>query len=80
MKATLEIDDDLLERAAQLARERGETTDKVVSDLLRKSIEEGASRVRNGFRLLPPRDLPEPYPDLALINSLRDDDLPYPLG
>jgi hypothetical protein len=72
MKATLEIDDDLLERASQLARERGETTDKVVSDLLRTSIEENVPRFRNGFRLLP-NDRRGIKADLHLVNSLRDD-------
>ena len=70
MKATLEIDDDLLEQAEQIARERGETTGKVVSDLLRISL--GRPVVKNGFEIFPHRDLGREYPDLNTLNSWRD--------
>jgi hypothetical protein len=74
MKATLEIDDDLLERAEQIARERGETTGKVVSDLLRKSIDPAQPVMKNGFEIFPDRDASAPYPDLHTLNLWRDDD------
>ena len=51
MMATLEIDDDLLERAEKIARERGVTTGQVVSELLRESIEPSEPIIRNGFEV-----------------------------
>ena len=73
MKATLDIDDDLLQRAEQIARDRGETTGRVVSDLLRQSIASPGPIIRQGFPLLPRRNNGF-RPDLELVNSLRDDE------
>ena len=73
MRATLEIDDDLLRQAEQIARDRGESTGRVVSDLLRQSIGSPGPIIREGFPVLPKRDDCF-HPELALVNSLRDDE------
>ena len=58
MRTTLEIDDDLLAAARELA-EHGETTiGRVVSDLLRQALTrqtDAPLTERNGFRVLPKR-------------------------
>ena len=59
MRTTLEIDNDVLEAAKELARRENKTAGKVISELARKGIHvsDGAKRrrtVRNGFELIPP--------------------------
>jgi len=54
MRTTLDIDDDVLQAAKELARARGKTAGQVVSELARKGLEpERSVRVRNGVPLLP---------------------------
>lgn len=51
MRTTLDIDDDLLAAAKELARRQGGTTGQVVSRLLRNSLTGGgAAAVRDGVR------------------------------
>lgn len=51
MRTTLDIDDDLLAAAKELARRQGGTTGQVVSRLLRDSLTGGgAAAVRNSVR------------------------------
>ena len=73
MRTTLELDDDLIAAAKQLARERGATLGQVVSDLARRSLEAaGKPKVRNGVPLFATK----PHrrrPDMQLVNQLRDD-------
>jgi hypothetical protein len=73
MRTTLDLDEDLILVARQLASQRGTTMGKVVSGLLRKALEPGEiPPERNGFRLLKP--IPSaPKPTLELVNRLRDD-------
>ena len=57
MRTTLDIDDDVLTAAEQLAKHRKSTTGEVISDLARQalttsSIPEEVPHYRNGFRLL----------------------------
>ena len=59
MRTVLDIDDDVLTAAKQLARERKSTAGEVISDLVRKALTTSSTtgeepRYRNGFRLLPP--------------------------
>ena len=74
MRTTLELDDDLLTTAKQLARQQGVTLGQVISELARKSLEAKARpRVRNGVPLFEP--IPgAPRADLELVNRLRDED------
>jgi hypothetical protein len=57
MRTTLDIDDDVLAAAKELARARRTTAGQVISDLARASLttraRRGSLRVRNGFPVLP---------------------------
>ncbi len=75
MRTTLDIDEDVLEAAKDLATARRSTAGKVLSDLARKGLTptETAPTVLNGVPLLPPR------PDsrrvtLEDVNRLRDEE------
>jgi hypothetical protein len=73
MRTTLELDDDLLAAAKQLARQQGVTLGQFFSDLARESLAARAPmKVRNGALLfVPQRDARKP--DLRTVNKLRDD-------
>ena len=74
MRTTLELDDDLVSAARKLARDRGTTLGRVISELARQSLEaKAAPIVRNGFPLLP-RRVTASKPDLNLVNRLRDEE------
>jgi hypothetical protein len=73
MRTTLDIDDDLLQSAKELAAVARKTTGQVVSELMRRALEPTrAGRVRNGVPLLPRRPAGAPRPTMKLVNSLRD--------
>ena len=56
MRTTLDIDDDVLQAAKELAFMCKKTTGQVLSDLARKALEPAPEiRVRNGVPLLPHR-------------------------
>ena len=56
MRTTLDIDDDVLQAAKELAAARKKTTGQVLSELARKALEPDLTvRVRNGVPLLPHR-------------------------
>jgi hypothetical protein len=75
MRTTLDIEDDVLQAAKELARVRGETTGQVLSTLARKGLEAPAhrGRTRNGVPLLARRPATAPRPTMKLVNALRDD-------
>ena len=56
MRTTLDIDDDVLQAAKELASVRGRTAGQTLSDLARAGLQPRArsARVRNGVPLLPP--------------------------
>jgi hypothetical protein len=59
MRTTLDIDDDILAAAKELAAARNSTAGQVISDLARTALTGGARdapTVRNGFELLPARN------------------------
>jgi hypothetical protein len=72
MRTTLELDDDLLAAARQLARQQGVTLGQLFSELARQSLAARAPlKVRNGALLfVPKRNTPKP--DLRTVNKLRD--------
>ncbi len=73
MRTTLELDDDVLHAAKELAAARGSTAGKVLSELARKGLEAPkAGRVRNGVPLLPRRP-GAPRMTMKHVNDLRDD-------
>jgi hypothetical protein len=75
MRTTMELDDDLLVAAKELASARGRTAGQMISELLRKALTAPLSeaRVRNGVPLLPRRSATAPVPTMALVNQLRDE-------
>ena len=74
MRTTLELDDDVLQAAKELAAGRGTTAGKVLSELARKALTPGAlPEVRNGVPLLPRRPPDAPRPTMKLVNDLRDE-------
>ena len=73
MRTTLELDDDLLATARQLARQQGLTLGQVVSELARQSLTARAPlKVRNGVLLFVPKPGTS-KPDLQTVNRLRED-------
>ena len=71
MRTTLEIDDDVLQAARELAQNRRRTIGQVVSELARQALSPRRRRaVRNGVPLLARRRGPKPTMDL--VNRLRD--------
>ena len=73
MRTTLDIEDDILLAAKELARRRGLSVGKVLSDLARQALtRRGGQKVRDGVPLFPIQ------PDagvvtLELVNRLRDE-------
>jgi hypothetical protein len=74
MRTTLDIDDDILEAAKEIASSRGSTAGRVLSDLARAALEPATpALVRNGVPLLARRPAGSPKPTMALVNRLRDE-------
>ena len=75
MRTTLNLDDDVLWAAKELAALRGVPVGRIVSDLARTALAPQAGRLdeRNGVPLLPPRAGARPV-SLAVVNALRDDE------
>ena len=73
MRTTLELDDDLLATARQLARQQGVTLGQLVSELARQSLATKVPlKVRNEALLfVPKRNTPKS--DLQTVNKLRED-------
>ncbi|HZP18814.1 MAG TPA: CopG family transcriptional regulator [Bauldia sp.] len=64
MRTTLDIDDDVLDAAKELARTQGKPAGKVISDLVRKSLtgspeamgdEPAGATLRDGWYVIPRR-------------------------
>lgn len=74
MRTTIDLDDDILNAAKELATSRGTTIGRMVSELARKGLAPEASgeAVRNGVPLLPPRGPGEPRVTMKRVNELRD--------
>lgn len=76
MRTTLEIEDDVLEVAKDLARHQCVSLGKVVSQLLRKGIQptESGQTIRNGLRIVHRPTNATPV-TLEVVNQFRDDAL-----
>lgn len=73
MRTTLELDDDLIVSAKQLARQQGFTLGHVISELARQSLAvKVPPKARNGAQLLVPK-AGASRPDLRTVNRLRDE-------
>jgi hypothetical protein len=74
VRTTLDIDDDVLEAAKELAKSRSTSAGRVLSELARQALQpKRAPRVRNGVPLMPRRPAGAPRPTMALVNRLRDE-------
>ena len=74
MRTTLDLDEDVLQAAKELALARGTTAGKVISELARKGLVPARpARTRNGVPLLPRRAAGAPRPTMELVNRLRDE-------
>jgi hypothetical protein len=74
MRTTLDLDDDVLQAAREIADRRGTTAGRVVSDLVRAALRPSRPvRVRNGIPLMPPLRADAPPVTAKLVNQLRDD-------
>jgi hypothetical protein len=74
MRTTLDLDDDILQAAKELALVQRTTAGKVVSELVRKALSPPAKapRIRNGVPLLRPRS-GTAILTTGLVNELRDE-------
>ena len=74
VRTTLDIDDDILQTAKELAAMRRTTAGRVLSELARKALEpDRPSRTRNGVPVLPRRPSGSTRPTMKLVNALRDE-------
>ena len=74
-RTTLDIDDDVLQAAKEMAAACGTTTGKVISDLVRKGLTpEETYEVFNGVRLMPRRPPGSRMPTMEWVNRLRDEE------
>jgi hypothetical protein len=74
MRTTLELDDDLVKTAKELARERGVTLGQIVSELARQSLAARApQKIRNGVLLFTPK-AGVARSDLQIVSELREDE------
>jgi len=74
MRTTLDLDEDIVHAAKEIAAARGTTAGKVLSELARKALTPSKSpRIRNGVPLLPRRPPGSPPLTMKLVNDLRDD-------
>ena len=73
VRTTLDLDDDVLQAAKEMAALRGTTAGRVVSELARKALApRQAGRVRNGVPVLPRRP-GTPVLTIERVNELLDE-------
>jgi hypothetical protein len=74
VRTTLDIDEDVLNAAKELAAMQKTTAGKVLSDLARQGLrgKDERARVRNGVPLLPPRDDARPVSSEAVERLLDE--------
>ena len=74
MRTTINLDDDLVLIARELAERRGTTMGRIVSDTFRQALEpRQAPKIRNGVPLFTPKK-GAPRAGMTLVNQLRDDE------
>ncbi len=75
MRTTLDIDEDVLQAAKELAMTRKSTAGKVLSELARKGLQprDDQPEVRNGVPILPAGEGEGPV-TLEAVNRLLDED------
>jgi len=74
MRTTLDVDEDVLQAAKDIAANRGTTAGRVLSELARKALQpRQTARVRNGVPLMPRRRKGSVRPTLEQVNPLLDE-------
>jgi hypothetical protein len=75
MRTTLDIDEDVLESARELAASRGTTAGRVISELARSALmpRERSTRKRNGVPILPKQRGKRVVVTPEIVNRLRDE-------
>ena len=75
MRTTVDLDDDVLAAAKELAASRRTTACKVISELVRRALAPPSRRprTRNGVPLLPRRPVGAPALTMKIVNDLRDE-------
>jgi hypothetical protein len=72
VRTTIDLDDDLVLVAKELAERRKTSMGRIVSDMFRQALEPSAApKMRNGVPLFTPKP-GAPRPGMALVNRLRD--------
>jgi hypothetical protein len=73
MRTTLDLDDDVLQAAKEIAVVRGRTAGQILSELAREALKpRQAGRVRNGVPVLPRRP-GTPVLTVERVNELLDE-------
>jgi hypothetical protein len=75
VRTTLDVDDDVLQAAKELADVYRTTAGKILSDLARKGLSPSGPevRIRNGVPLLPRQPPGTPKMTMKRVNELRDE-------
>jgi hypothetical protein len=74
VRTTLDLDDDVLQAAKEIAANRGTSAGQVLSELARRGLQPSrVPRVRNGVPLIPRRRKGTPRPTQETVNRLRDE-------
>ena len=73
MRTTLDIEEDVLLAAKEIARQKGLTVGRVLSDLARKSLTKKSSIITKGGLPLFPVQPDAGIVSLELVNQLRDE-------
>jgi hypothetical protein len=75
MRTTLDLDEDVLQAAKEIAANRGTTAGRVISELARAALAPSERvEIRNGVPLMPARRPGSPRPTMADVNRLRDEE------
>ena len=73
MRTTLDLDEDIILAAKQIARRRGTTVGRVISECVREALQpKSGAKLRNGVPLFTPKKGAK-KPHLDLVNQLRDE-------
>ena len=74
MRTTIEIDDDILSMAREMAKQQNKTMGQVVSALARQALASRVgSGVRNGVPLFSPLEISRSV-TMEMVNRLRDEE------
>ena len=74
MRTTLDIDEDVLVAAKEIAARQRTTADKVLSDLARQGLSISHQLVRNGVPLMPRGPSGSRRVTMEMVNALRDEE------